>query len=129
MRKTWLITGTSSGLGLLLVQKLLRRGDRVVATVRQPAAHCELQQQYGDSLQIIRMDLTDANAIRDGVNQALRTQNVLMLLSVMRPMGYLVRRKNLSTSRSIVSWRPILSVQYSLFARSFLCYVNRVVAA
>ena len=30
MLKTWLITGTSSGLGRLLAERLLQRGDRVL---------------------------------------------------------------------------------------------------
>jgi NAD(P)-dependent dehydrogenase (short-subunit alcohol dehydrogenase family) len=34
MTKTWLITGASSGLGRLMTERLLSRGDRVVATVR-----------------------------------------------------------------------------------------------
>lgn len=33
--KTWLITGTSTGLGKVLTEKLLAKGDRVVATVRK----------------------------------------------------------------------------------------------
>lgn len=36
MRKTWLITGTSAGLGRLMTERLLERGDRVVATLRRP---------------------------------------------------------------------------------------------
>jgi NAD(P)-dependent dehydrogenase (short-subunit alcohol dehydrogenase family) len=37
MVKTWFITGTSSGLGRLLAERLLQRGDRVVATLRRRA--------------------------------------------------------------------------------------------
>jgi hypothetical protein len=32
--KTWFITGTSSGFGRTLTEKLLARGDRVAATLR-----------------------------------------------------------------------------------------------
>ena len=38
MSKTWFITGTSSGLGRLLTEQLLARGDRVAATLRRPEA-------------------------------------------------------------------------------------------
>ena len=38
MSKTWLITGTSTGLGRLLTERLLERGDRVAATLRRPGA-------------------------------------------------------------------------------------------
>jgi short-subunit dehydrogenase len=33
--KTWLITGASSGLGRIMAEKLLRRGDRVIGTARR----------------------------------------------------------------------------------------------
>ena len=36
--KTWFITGTSSGLGRILTEKLLKKGDRVAATVRKEDA-------------------------------------------------------------------------------------------
>ena len=37
MSKTWLITGASAGLGRLMTERLLTRGDRVVGTVRRDA--------------------------------------------------------------------------------------------
>jgi len=37
-RKTWLIVGASRGIGLEFVRQLLKRGDRIIATVRQPFA-------------------------------------------------------------------------------------------
>jgi len=38
MSKTWLITGASAGLGRLMTERLLTRGDRVVVTVRRAGA-------------------------------------------------------------------------------------------
>jgi NAD(P)-dependent dehydrogenase (short-subunit alcohol dehydrogenase family) len=38
MSKTWLITGASAGLGRLMTERLLTRGDWVVATVRREGA-------------------------------------------------------------------------------------------
>ena len=43
MMKTWFITGTSSGLGRLLAERLLQRGERVVATLRREGALAELK--------------------------------------------------------------------------------------
>lgn len=43
MTKTWFITGTSSGFGRILTEKLLERGDRVAATLRRPEALNELK--------------------------------------------------------------------------------------
>lgn len=33
MARTWFITGTSSGFGRLLTERLLQQGDRVAATL------------------------------------------------------------------------------------------------
>lgn len=68
--KTWFITGTSSGFGRKVTEKLLQRGDRVAATVRQTSALDELKAQYGDRLWVATLDLTDAEAIRRVVDAA-----------------------------------------------------------
>jgi NAD(P)-dependent dehydrogenase (short-subunit alcohol dehydrogenase family) len=39
MSKTWFITGTSSGFGRILTERLLERSDTVAATLRKPGAH------------------------------------------------------------------------------------------
>lgn len=67
MGKTWLITGTSSGLGRLLVEQLLQRGDRVVATLRREGALDDLKRQHGDRLHVLRLDVTDTRALRNQI--------------------------------------------------------------
>lgn len=68
--KTWFITGTSSGFGRLLTGKLLARGDRVVATVRQPQVLYDLQMQYDKRLMVVTLDVTDTDAVHRVINQA-----------------------------------------------------------
>ncbi|WP_414442075.1 SDR family oxidoreductase [Burkholderia sp. 22PA0106] len=70
MQKTWLITGTSAGLGRLLTEKALQRGDRVAATVRRDGALDALQAQYGERLLTLRADVTDTPALRAAVDRA-----------------------------------------------------------
>ncbi|GAB7128630.1 SDR family oxidoreductase [Silvimonas sp. JCM 19000] len=70
MSKTWLITGTSSGLGRVLTEQLLQRGDTVLASVRNAAALADLAAQYGKRLQILTLDLTDTTALRHTVQAA-----------------------------------------------------------
>ncbi|SHG77786.1 SDR family oxidoreductase [Pollutimonas bauzanensis] len=70
MVKTWFITGTSTGLGRLLTERLLARGDRVVATLRKPGALDGLLAQHGDSLQVLTLDVTDTGAMRIAVADA-----------------------------------------------------------
>lgn len=68
--KTWLITGTSTGLGRLLCEQLLERGDRVIATLRKQGALDDLLALHGDRLQTLTLDVTDTEAITAVVSQA-----------------------------------------------------------
>jgi NAD(P)-dependent dehydrogenase (short-subunit alcohol dehydrogenase family) len=68
--KTWLITGTSTGLGRLLCERLLGRGDRVIATLRRQGALDDLLALHGDRLQVLTLDVTDTAAITAVVSQA-----------------------------------------------------------
>ncbi len=70
MPTTWLITGASSGLGRIMTERLLERGDRVAATVRRPESLADLAAQYGERLWIATLDVTDADAVHRTVDRA-----------------------------------------------------------
>lgn len=70
MNKTWLITGISSGLGRMLAEKALARGDRVVGTSRNADALHELRAVYPQRLRILAADLRDQDAVRASVDSA-----------------------------------------------------------
>ncbi|WP_341315260.1 SDR family oxidoreductase [Paraburkholderia sp. IMGN_8] len=70
MMKTWFITGTSSGLGRLLAERLLQRGDRVVATLRREGALDELKKQHDDRLHVLTLDVTDIRAVHSKIAAA-----------------------------------------------------------
>lgn len=72
MTKTWLITGASRGFGRRITEKLLARGDRVIATVRREGSLDILH----PNLRILTMDLTDTQSIRDAVTRAFATGRV-----------------------------------------------------
>ncbi|MBS2550897.1 SDR family oxidoreductase [Catenulispora sp. NL8] len=81
MALTWFITGTSSGFGRLLTERLLARGDRVAATLRRPEALADLRARHGDRLWTARLDVTDAERVRavvDDAFQALGTVDVVV---------------------------------------------------
>lgn len=61
---TALIVGASRGLGLGLAQEYLRRGWRVIATVRAPGSALEtLQDQAADALRIEMLDINEPDQI------------------------------------------------------------------
>lgn len=68
--KTWLITGASSGLGRLMCESLLARGDRVLASVRRETALDDMRTQYGDNLQVLVLDLSKTATIKPVVEAA-----------------------------------------------------------
>lgn len=70
MTQRYFITGTSSGLGRGLTEKLLVRGDYVAATVRKPEVLDDLHKQYGERLLVLQCDLTDDNAVKASVARA-----------------------------------------------------------
>ena len=62
---TVLVVGASRGLGLALVDEWLKRGARVIATVRRPSEDLSaLQSRYPGRLQIESVDITDATSAR-----------------------------------------------------------------
>ena len=65
MNETWLITGAGRGIGFALTQAHLRRGGRVLASVRgsHSPGLAELITTYSDRLSVFNFDVRDADAI------------------------------------------------------------------
>lgn len=68
--KTWFITGTSTGLGKVLTEKLLAKGDKVIATVRTKNALEDLRTKYPDALLVSILDVTNVDQIKNIVDKA-----------------------------------------------------------
>lgn len=70
-RRTWLITGTSRGLGRAFVVAALERGNQVVATLRRTEVLDELAQSHPDQLICLEQDVRDPGradeVVREGV--------------------------------------------------------------
>ena len=62
-KKTWLITGVSTGFGRELALAALARGDRVAGTVRQEAQRSEFDALAPGRSFGLRLDVTDGEAI------------------------------------------------------------------
>jgi NAD(P)-dependent dehydrogenase (short-subunit alcohol dehydrogenase family) len=81
MTATWFITGSSSGFGRLLTERLLARGDRVAATLRRPEALDDLRAKHGDRLWVGLLDVTDTEQVQRamaGAFEALGTIDVVV---------------------------------------------------
>jgi NADP-dependent 3-hydroxy acid dehydrogenase YdfG len=57
--RVWLITGASSGPGRALAESALDRGERVVATARDPKQLDDLVERFPESAMPVRLDVTD----------------------------------------------------------------------
>ncbi|MEJ5065122.1 SDR family oxidoreductase [Erwinia sp. MYb375] len=68
--KTWFITGTSTGLGRLMTERLLQRGDRVIATLRRHGPLDDLLARWGEQLSVVLLDVTDTATMRTVIQQA-----------------------------------------------------------
>ena len=67
--RVWLITGTSSGFGRAVAEAALDRGDRVVATARDPGQLSDLAADEG--VHAIALDVTDPEQRLSAVDQAI----------------------------------------------------------
>jgi len=70
MAKTWLVTGSSRGLGRKIAEAVLAAGHNLVATARKPEQLSDLVQKYGDKVRAVALDVTDENAARTAVGVA-----------------------------------------------------------
>jgi NAD(P)-dependent dehydrogenase (short-subunit alcohol dehydrogenase family) len=60
MQKSYLVTGATSGIGLAICEKILLKGDIVIAVGRNESKLVELKSKYSsDSLQFVSFDLSN----------------------------------------------------------------------
>ena len=69
-QRTWFITGVSSGFGRELTDQLLKRGDRVIGTVRDTGKVTDLIERYPETFRAEVLDVTDTAAIREVVERS-----------------------------------------------------------
>lgn len=70
MSRTWLITGSSRGLGRAVAEAVLAAGDNLVATARRTEPLADLAEKYGERIRLVTLDVTDAEAARRAVQAA-----------------------------------------------------------
>jgi NAD(P)-dependent dehydrogenase (short-subunit alcohol dehydrogenase family) len=87
--KVWFITGASRGFGRVWSEAALKRGDKVVATARNPRALDELVAVYGDAILALPLDVTDRGAVFEAVGQAHRHFGCLDVILSSAGYGYM----------------------------------------
>ena len=70
MATNWLVTGVSSGLGRLIAEKVLARGDTVVGTSRRADALSDLEASHPGRVRVLAVDLANQAAVRRAVDDA-----------------------------------------------------------
>jgi NAD(P)-dependent dehydrogenase (short-subunit alcohol dehydrogenase family) len=65
--RVWFITGCSSGFGLALATRVLARGQRVIATARDPRVLAELAGRYPELCRVLPLDVTDTAQVKAAV--------------------------------------------------------------
>ena len=68
--KVWFVTGTSSGFGRSIAEELIARGERVVASARDPRSLSDLVAMAPERVLAVRLDVTQAADIRSAVQAA-----------------------------------------------------------
>lgn len=87
--RVWFITGTSTGFGRALAEAALERGDRVVATARDPEQVRDLEQDYPERARAVRLDVTDLDEVRDSVEAAIEAFGQIDVVVNNAGYGYL----------------------------------------
>lgn len=80
MKKTWLITGCSSGLGAHLARAVAARGDQLVATARDVGTLRALAHDYPQTVRVCTLDVTQPEAAEAAVALAVEAFGCLDVL-------------------------------------------------
>src|SRR3984893_11290427 len=73
MAKTWIITGSSRGLGRALAETALAAGEKVAATARRVDDLQDLKDRYRDQVLLLPLDVTNETQAIEAVTSAICT--------------------------------------------------------
>ena len=69
--KTWLITGSSTGLGKSLAKTVLKKGNQAYVTARNTDTLAEFEREFPKNALVLPLDVTDNKAISNTVKRAI----------------------------------------------------------
>jgi NAD(P)-dependent dehydrogenase (short-subunit alcohol dehydrogenase family) len=70
-RRTWFITGSSTGFGRLLAEEVLKTGDNVVATARKVEQVADFEERYPQHALALALDVTKQDQVDGAVAKTL----------------------------------------------------------
>ncbi|NOK39273.1 SDR family NAD(P)-dependent oxidoreductase [Corallococcus exercitus] len=70
--RVWFVTGSSSGFGRNIVEEVIARGERVVATARDPRTLEDLVARAPDRVLAVRLDVTKPEQVQESIAVALK---------------------------------------------------------
>ena len=88
-QKVWFVTGASRGFGRIWTEAALKRGDKVIATARDPTTLDGLVQTYGHAVLALPLDVTDRDTVFAAVGHAHRHFGRLDVILCNAGYGYL----------------------------------------
>lgn len=109
MPQTWMITGANRGIGLAIATELLRRGDHVIAAVRDPRAKAlvEFAARYPGQLTPLELDVTSDASVA-AAKDALAGRAIDVLLNNAGVYGPRDRQSGLDLDFD--AWREVFDV-------------------
>ena len=101
MSKVWLITGASRGLGRAFTEAVLKAGDRVVATARNPEQLVELKSRYALNICTVPLDVTSEAQAKSAFEAAIGSFGGLDVLVNNAGYGYVCPVEDTSLAEEI----------------------------
>ncbi|MDV6378670.1 oxidoreductase [Sporosarcina sp. GW1-11] len=86
--KVWFITGCSTGFGREIAKKVIAAGYKVVATARNVEHIRDLQELHPENVQLLKLDVTDKEQVKDAVDQAIESFGRIDVLVNNAGIGY-----------------------------------------
>ncbi|MBN8229866.1 SDR family NAD(P)-dependent oxidoreductase [Corallococcus macrosporus] len=70
--RVWFVTGSSTGFGRHIVEEVIARGERVVATARDPRKLDDLVARAPDRVLALQLDVTKPEQVQESITAALK---------------------------------------------------------
>jgi len=127
-QKVWFITGSSRGFGRVWAEAVLKRGDKVAASARNPKALKAFVEAYGDGVLPLKLDVTDRDAVFQAVRKAHQHFGRLDVILSNAGYGVLGAIEEFRSRTFGRTSRPMCSETLSVIQAALRCCARRATA-